>query len=847
MLRATRPIIFLVFAVGLPTMANAQATSSPVDLHQYQPTPFSDRELRLDRTGVLPFGQFRIGSDFDYARRPLVLVDTTPAIIQAGDQGPNHNLIEHAGSAFLAASFGVGHRLEIAAGLPVTLYQSGQSVPGVATPSIVGVGNLRLGVKAQLLSRKGFGFGSALLVSAPIGVGSFTYEKGFTGDARVFADYSRGRLGLGIQTNVRLRSPTHFYDLAVGNELGLVAGASFQLFRKTSLLFELAGNTALANPYANFQQSPTEVLAGVRQRFGKTWLTIAGGPGLTDGYGSPIFRAVAAFTWANRPPDADNDGIPDDNDLCPEIPEDRDGFEDTDGCPDPDNDKDGILDVSDKCPDQAEDKDGFEDSDGCPDPDNDKDGILDANDKCPDKAETVNDFEDTDGCPDEVPPSVDTDKDGIVDEDDECPEEPEDKDGFEDEDGCPDPDNDKDGILDANDKCPLEPETINGVDDDDGCPDQGKPEVRLGPHEIETLKPIFFATDRSRVRHAFQKTLRQIALLMKAHPEIGRVGVEGHTDATGPADWNQRLSVRRAESVVEFLAREGVDKGRLVPLGQAEKLPWASNDTPWGRAKNRRVMFHVEGVDAATEQKQAERKERRRHIHHRHHKVDESQDEKPQTPENKPIRQPREKATVTPGESAGTTKPSNGHGMDESSAPDVKKITPKKSSSNEEGADESVRGSDHPPKDSKPSSKAREEGEPHEVNSTNRKGTSLKDAIATMKGREDKSLGTSRPVREKEAFPEFAPRDEKTPKTALIADPNERKQSSTGLLQHAEDEAAQKALVYEGPAEPDDLSSIRKPARRKRWPGPTPRAPAKPLFTGPAPTLPELLQLPPRQ
>jgi outer membrane protein OmpA-like peptidoglycan-associated protein len=81
--------------------------------------------------------------------------------------------------------------------------------------------------------------------------------------------------------------------------------------------------------------------------------------------------------------DRDRDGIPDRIDRCPDEPEDRDGFEDDDGCPDPDNDKDGIPDATDRCPKDAEDVDGFEDEDGCPDPDNDKDGVVDASDRCP--------------------------------------------------------------------------------------------------------------------------------------------------------------------------------------------------------------------------------------------------------------------------------------------------------------------------------------------------------------------------------------------------------------------------------------------------------------------------------
>jgi len=101
--------------------------------------------------------------------------------------------------------------------------------------------------------------------------------------------------------------------------------------------------------------------------------------------------------------DTDGDGIADATDKCPKEAEDKDDFEDDDGCPDLDNDKDGIADATDKCAKEPEDKDSFEDDDGCPDPDNDKDGVADASDKCADKPETRNGFEDDDGCPDELP------------------------------------------------------------------------------------------------------------------------------------------------------------------------------------------------------------------------------------------------------------------------------------------------------------------------------------------------------------------------------------------------------------------------------------------------------------
>ncbi|MBS1153221.1 MAG: putative internalin, partial [Myxococcaceae bacterium] len=101
-----------------------------------------------------------------------------------------------------------------------------------------------------------------------------------------------------------------------------------------------------------------------------------------------LFTAGMAFSIGlpYRTPedyDPDSDGIKGEKDRCPSVPEDKDGFEDEDGCPEGDNDRDTIGDDADRCPNAAEDLDGFEDADGCPDPDNDQDGVADATDKCP--------------------------------------------------------------------------------------------------------------------------------------------------------------------------------------------------------------------------------------------------------------------------------------------------------------------------------------------------------------------------------------------------------------------------------------------------------------------------------
>ena len=137
--------------------------------------------------------------------------------------------------------------------------------------------------------------------------------------------------------------------------------------------------------------------------------------------------------------DSDGDGIQNASDKCPLIPEDKDGHEDDDGCPDDDNDGDRRPDDEDKCADEAEDLDGFDDDDGCPELDNDGDKIDDLKDKCPNDAEDGKEPYPNDGCPAN---KRDTDGDGIPDNGRQCPIEEEDMDGFEDGDGCPEADND---------------------------------------------------------------------------------------------------------------------------------------------------------------------------------------------------------------------------------------------------------------------------------------------------------------------------------------------------------------------------------------------------------------------
>jgi len=249
--------------------------------------------------------------------------------------------------------------------------------------------------------------------------------------------------------------------------------------------------------------------------------------------------------------DTDGDGLEDKVDKCPTKPEDRDNFEDGDGCPDPDNDGDGVLDADDKCPDKREDKDGFQDGDGCPDPDNDGDGVLDVSDK--------------------------------------CPGDPEDKDGFQDGDGCPDPDNDMDGVLDADDKCPDQAEIVNGYKDTDGCPDT-KPEVQVEAGKSIVLEGVNFDSGKATLKAGSEEPLGKVLRTLQENPEM-ELEIQGHTDNQGKAVLNRALSQQRADTVKAWLVERGIAAERLRAKGFGPDQPKTGNDTPEGRAQNRRIEF----------------------------------------------------------------------------------------------------------------------------------------------------------------------------------------------------------------------------------------------------------------
>ncbi len=269
--------------------------------------------------------------------------------------------------------------------------------------------------------------------------------------------------------------------------------------------------------------------------------------------------------------DSDGDGIPDDIDRCPLDPEDKDGFQDEDGCPDPDNDGDGIVDKADACPNEP----GPIENRGCPVTDKDGDGVPDAEDKCPE----VRGLKQFAGCPD-------SDADGIPDPEDKCPTAP----GPRENAGCPDTDKDGDGIPDRLDKCP---DQIGPAPD--GCPKKYTL-VEVKKEKIEIKQQVHFATAKYRVLPDSFPLLNQVAQVLNDFPKM-RVSIEGHTDSVGGEAANMRLSQRRAEAVRDYVVSKGISPERLEAVGYGPTKPLASNKTAKGKAQNRRTEFRIVSLE----------------------------------------------------------------------------------------------------------------------------------------------------------------------------------------------------------------------------------------------------------
>ena len=472
--------------------------------------------------------------------------------------------------ATLGLGLGLADQLDLQVALP--LHSTEEFLADRETA--VGLGDMKVTLRwralGPALSEPGFGLAVQANLWLPTG-GSVAHstDGGVVFEPRLIADYrfASGAV-LAAHVGFRLRPAERVLNLAFDDELRFGAGAELPVAAlgahvPLSLIGELEGalglGSATFDPDDGFstRKTPIEARLGLRVRTGDWAVTAAGGFGLTDGYGTPDYRAVIQIGWSGGPT------------PVPEPPE-RPSATATG----PDSAPSGKAPTFPPAPGFAEAAPAPGSS--APDP-----GAP------PTPAPAAEAFDAA------VTTDPDPDIDGVAGERDRCPNVPEDLDGHMDEDGCPDPDNDGDGVLDTADQCPTTLETPNGIDDEDGCPDEGEAQVVAKQGVIELAQTIEFNSGSNVLAASAKPLLDQIAAVIKANPQVRRVRIEGHTDNQGDEEMNVDLSERRAERVRFELVQRGVERERMLPRGFGSTRPIAPNTTNAGRKKNRRVEFRV--------------------------------------------------------------------------------------------------------------------------------------------------------------------------------------------------------------------------------------------------------------
>lgn len=556
-------------AAGTAPRAEAQEVPGYAANH-FQPSERGSRWFANDSLEIAGKGRAALGIIGDYSYRSLVNYRDSDGKVFSSIV--RNQTIVHPGASFVFAD-----RVRVGVSVPLQLHIDGQDafIAGrtYRASDEVAVGDVRFGADVRLFGDVTSAIRGSLGAQLFVPSGS---PSAYTGDGepRVAPRFqvagSKGNIAYAAKVGAMFRGRDETYGRGrIGTEAQAAIAVGFQTENKKLLVGpELFGNTVLSDGAAFHKlTTPLEVLLGLHYAVTDTIRLGAGaGVGLTKGYGAPVARGLLGIEWvpgdakeevekkADAAPapcasvDSDGDQIPDELDACRLLPGAHSPDARLNGCP-PDADGDGIYDHEDACPSVKGVKTDDPKTTGCADADHD--GVVDLDDACPDKPGIRTKDPKTNGC------DPDRDHDGLIGDADACPEEP----------GKPDADPKKSG-------CPM---------------------ATLKNDRIDVAGQIQFKTGSSEiVGKESDEVLAAVLTVLKAHPEIKKLRVEGHTDNKGTPGNNKRLSQGRADAVMRWLKQNGIEATRLSAEGFGDTRPLGPNTTEDGRAQNRRVEFHVE-------------------------------------------------------------------------------------------------------------------------------------------------------------------------------------------------------------------------------------------------------------
>ena len=598
------------------TGAAQQSTDAPkLALGRFNPSQAGDRLFGVQSPFVAGHVVAHAVLMADYAHNPLVVRQANGDAIGS--------IVSNQMFLHVNASFALWNRLQINVNLPLAIVQTGDNPVGdgrtFSSPSGVSLGDVRIGGRVRIIGDyyDAFQLGVGGYAWIPSGTGNFVTDGAVRGLPQLIVG---GRVGPHMYTlaaGPELRPKQNLYG-AVAQGAMITGGLGYGFFIGADEQIQLGAEGSFSTVLGESTKYNTnaELLFSGRFRFAKVLEAgVGAGPGLTGGVGTPDVRVVALLSYSPPVPkgiDSDGDGIFDAQDKCPTVP----GVPSSDpakhGCPS-DKDGDGIIDAKDACIDEPGVANDNPTKNGCPS-DKDGDGIIDKKDACVDVPGVANADAAKNGCP------SDRDGDGVLDKEDACPDLPGPRDADPKKNGCV-PDKDGDGIADKEDACIAIPgiktsdAKTNGCpgdtdgdtirDDKDACPNEkgavdkdpkknGCPkEVRVTDNEVLLLKQVQFDTAKATIKKVSDKLLDEVAAVLKEHPEITLLEVQGHTDDRGGKEMNEKLSDDRAKAVMQAMIKRGIDASRMTAKGYGQNVPIGDNKTDKGRQENRRVQFVI--------------------------------------------------------------------------------------------------------------------------------------------------------------------------------------------------------------------------------------------------------------
>ncbi|MBN1335149.1 MAG: OmpA family protein [Deltaproteobacteria bacterium] len=567
-----------------------------LNVQLFRPDGGSERTLWADDTQVAASGTPYLGLAFTFARNPFVYeyddgrrVDVLSDLLEA--------------DALMGVSLGPAR---VGMDLPVYLLAAGEGVSGPA-----GLGDISLDGRATLIQRTsaplGLGVGGRVVfptstISGPLANPVTAWE------ASLIADREFGDVRIAANLGTRGVPQVQLENIVLDDQFFFRLGAGWAAMDGAGVSLDLAGGVPWTTPVSTAGSTPVEGLLGGWLRLGDALLLRAGvGTGFTRGIGTPRMRDVIMLSW--EPTilrDFDEDGLADRDDACRTEPEDRDGFEDEDGCPDPCVRV--LLRVE--------------------DPDGQLVGAANLHLDGTALATQGTGLFQTDVHPGQYVVNVRAEGYLPLDAPLVVPDQPDTQATYR--------------LVPATGLVRLVVAAPGGqpvdgawtVDEHEApATTSGRAEIRLEPGahalcvtvpgfhpverqvtvaagevvevpvtvqravvseaRIEIADSVYFELGKSVIKPESYGLLDEVAQILHDHPEILRLRIEGHTDSRGSAQSNLKLSDRRARAVRTYLVSKGVQVSRLEAIGHGESRPLDPRETGEAWARNRRVDFFI--------------------------------------------------------------------------------------------------------------------------------------------------------------------------------------------------------------------------------------------------------------